>query len=407
MTAVEPTPLIAVACGGTGGHLFPGLAIAEVLQQWGCDIALLVSQKDVDQEAVKSALAKHVICLPAVGLQDGQWSHFLQGFSRSYWLCRRSFRQLRPRAVLAMGGFTSAPPVLAAKTGQAATFLHESNSIPGRANRWLAPWVDQVFVGFPGAARRLSSQSVRCLGTPARSQFRAGEPGPCRMALGLDPRKPVLLVMGGSQGASGINKLLTEALPLLTLQAPDLQFIHLTGATDYQTVHAAYGAQKRRASVRPFLTEMELALGAATLAVSRAGASSLAEFGATHLPAILIPYPYATDNHQWHNADAVARTGAARVLVQASATPESVAREVILLLESFSARAAMQRALEQWHFPNSAAEIAGQIFNHLGLPKPNLPAEEPELEMVPSPNLTRRPWAPQPLEIQAALMHAR
>ena len=110
-----------------------------------------------------------------------------------------------------MGGFTSAPPVLAGKRLGAFTFLHESNSIPGRANRWLAPWVDEVFVGFPTAARRLSTQCIRYVGTPVRPQFKPVDPGPCRMALGLSPKDPVLLIMGGSQGASGINQLLLRA----------------------------------------------------------------------------------------------------------------------------------------------------------------------------------------------------
>src|SRR4051794_28293857 len=141
MSDLNPTPTIAVACGGTGGHLFPGLAVADVLQQWGCEIALLVSKKEVDQEAVKSAAAMTVMALPAVALQNGEWLRFVRGCWQSYRQCRSAFHKLRPRAVLAMGGFTSAPPVLAGKSCGAAAFLHESNSIPGRANRWLSPWV--------------------------------------------------------------------------------------------------------------------------------------------------------------------------------------------------------------------------------------------------------------------------
>src|SRR4051812_36971481 len=113
MSVPEPTPFIAIACGGTGGHLFPGLAVADVLQEWGCDIALLVSTKEVDQEAVKSALARKVLLLPAVALQNGKWASFLRGCWQSYFICRKSFRERAPRAVLAMGGFTSAPPVIA------------------------------------------------------------------------------------------------------------------------------------------------------------------------------------------------------------------------------------------------------------------------------------------------------
>jgi UDP-N-acetylglucosamine--N-acetylmuramyl-(pentapeptide) pyrophosphoryl-undecaprenol N-acetylglucosamine transferase len=367
-------PMIALACGGTGGHLFPGLAVAEVLQHCGCEIALLVSQKDVDQEAVKSALAMRVLTLPAVALQNRGWSSFLRGSWQSYRSCRKSFAELRPLAVLAMGGFTSAPPVLAGKRLGAATFLHESNSVPGRANRWLSPWVDEVFIGFPSASRRLYNQTIRCVGTPVRSQFKPSDSAPARMALGLDPQRPVLLVMGGSQGATGINRLMQGAIPLLTAGAPALQYLHLTGTEDGPKLQAAYAAHQARAVVRPFLTEMDLALGAATVAVNRAGASSLAELAAMRLPALLVPYPHATDNHQFHNARALVESGAALMLDQTTARPDELASAVFHLLADASARAAMQQALQQWYSPNAAEEMAGHIFARLGLAKPNPPA---------------------------------
>src|SRR5438034_2074135 len=142
----------------------------------------------------------------------------------------------------------------------------------------------------------------------------------CRVNLGLDADRPVLLVMGGSQGASAVNHLVSQSLALLSTQSPDLQFLHLTGAGDFKKVGDAYAARKMKAVVRPFLTEMELALGAATVAVSRAGASSLAEMAAMQLPAVLIPYPAAADNHQFYNAKAFADAGAALLLEQTTAT---------------------------------------------------------------------------------------
>lgn len=385
----KPT-VVAIACGGTGGHLFPGIAIAEVLQQWGCETALLVSQKEVDQEAVKSANVMRVESLPAVALQNGEWGRFLRGSLQSYRICRKLFRKLRPKAVLAMGGFTSAPPVLAGKASGAATFLHESNAIPGRANRWLSPWVNEIFVGFPTAARRLYNQSIRHLGTPVRAQFVPADPGPCRMALGLDPAKPVLLVMGGSQGASGINALVKGAIPFLAAKAPDLQFIHLTGPDECAGVQAAYKASQRRATVRPFLTEMELGLGAATVAINRAGASSLAELAAMRVPSILVPYPHATDNHQLHNARIVAGMGAAVLFEQTGSTPANMAEEVLKLLRDSSAQSAMRQALAKCHFPNAANEIASQIYRHIGVPKPDV---EDGVVSYPETSLSfRRPW---------------
>ncbi len=358
-------PLVAIACGGTGGHLFPGLAVAEQLRMLNCEVTLLISPKEVDQHAVQSALGMEVATLPAVGLMRHGFPAFLSGCWKSYRLCRSLFRNRPPQAVLAMGGFTSAPPVLAGKACGAATFVHESNTIPGKANRWLAHFVDQAFVGFPSAAGRLHHTNVLCTGTPVRPQFQAAAPAACRQALGASPERPLLLVMGGSQGASGINDLMLGALAPLRSAAPDLQFIHLTGAKDLARVQAAYDAHKARAIVRPFLTEIEWALGAASVAVSRAGASSLAELAAMRLPAVLIPYPVAADNHQFHNARAFVETGAALLLEQSGASGAQLASLILSLVQQPGVHAAMAQALERWHQAHAAQLIAERILARL------------------------------------------
>jgi UDP-N-acetylglucosamine--N-acetylmuramyl-(pentapeptide) pyrophosphoryl-undecaprenol N-acetylglucosamine transferase len=216
------------------------------------------------------------------------------------------------------------------------------------------------------------------------------------MALGLNPTDPVLLVMGGSQGASGINQLLLRALPAFAQSMPQLQFLHITGHDECEKVKAAYTAQGCRAAVRPFLTEMDLALGAATLAINRAGASSLAELSAMKLPAILVPYPYATDDHQFHNARALVRNGAARLITQATATPEILTQTVCEMLQHPEIMSAMRSALQQWHFPAAARDVAGHIFTRLGLPKPAVSAADEDEESVaplPAPP-SFRPWRP-------------
>jgi UDP-N-acetylglucosamine--N-acetylmuramyl-(pentapeptide) pyrophosphoryl-undecaprenol N-acetylglucosamine transferase len=355
-------PFVAIACGGTGGHLFPGIAVAETLQARGCDVALLISPKEVDQQAVRSVVGMEVVTLPAVALTRGGLLRFARGFWQSFRAARKFFQTRPPQAVLAMGGFTSAPPVFAGKLLGAATFFHESNAIPGRANRWLAHVVDEAFVGFASATSHLFMQRITTTGTPVRPQFQPMDAASARMALALDPQRPVLLVMGGSQGASGINDLVLGALPLLARQRPDLQFLHLTGPNDVEKVKAAYNSQKLSAVVQPFLTEMELAFGAATVAISRAGASSLAELAAMRLAAILIPYPTAADNHQFVNASYFADSGAARVLQQRAATPEILALFVNELLVDEKARAVMSEALDRWHQPRAAEQIAEHIL---------------------------------------------
>ena len=354
---------IAIACGGTGGHLFPGLSVAEKLLQRDCVVTLLISPKEVDQEAVRSASGMEIVTLPAIGLQRGGEIAFLRGFKKSYGAARRLFKTNRPDAVLAMGGFTSAPPILAGKRLGAQTFLHESNTIPGRANRWLSWVVNRAFVGFHSAAGRLNNRKVTITGTPVRASFKPRDAAACRAALGFDPTRPLLLVMGGSQGANGINELVIKSLPTFAKLAPTLQWFHLAGPKDAQKVKQAYETLKLKAVVHPFFSGMELALGAASAAISRAGASSLAELAAMRVPSVLVPYPAATDDHQLHNARAFAQTGAARILEQEGATAEAMAEQIVGIVKCAATRQKMQRALAQWQAPRAAQEIADAMLD--------------------------------------------
>jgi len=367
MARTNSRPLVAIACGGTGGHFFPGVAVGEALVGRGVDVTLLISPKEIDQQAVKTARGMGVATLPAVGLSGRNYFGFVRGAWCSYRAAKKIFRARAPKAVLAMGGFTSAPPVLAGRRFGAATFLHESNTIPGRANRWLARVVDEAFVHFPETAARLPHRNVQVVGTPVRPQFQLRDPAPARRTRGLDPDRPTLLVMGGSQGASGVNDLVLRSLPKLIAALPGLQFIHLTGARDASRVQAAYDDAKVSAAVYPFLAEIDVAMTAATVAISRAGASSLAETAAMLLPSILIPYPAAADDHQRHNALAFAESGAARVLEQATATPEQLVAHVVELVRDSAHRAAMQAALAPWYRPDAAERIASRILQRIGV----------------------------------------
>ncbi|HZF02202.1 MAG TPA: undecaprenyldiphospho-muramoylpentapeptide beta-N-acetylglucosaminyltransferase [Methylomirabilota bacterium] len=380
--AATNPPFVAIACGGTGGHLFPGIAVAEELKKRGCKIALLISPKDVDQQAVKSAQGFEIFTLSAVGLQNRNYFSFGLSFWKSFCASRKIFKQRKPDAVLAMGGFTSAPPILAVKKFASKTFLHESNTISGRANRFLARFVDEAFIGFPETESRLRAKKISVTGTPVRPQFSqvcssgresaqnsgnqsgltsAATIENCRTALGLDPNLPTILIVGGSQGASGLNEMILSALPLLADKK--WQWLHLTGANDFEKVKAAYAAKSLKAIVKPFLAEMDLALGAATACVSRSGASSLAEIAAMRLPSLLVPFPAAADNHQYFNALAFDKTGAAKLLEQKNATSEEVAAILTELVENDLARSEIQNALAQWHAPRAAEQIAENILS--------------------------------------------
>jgi UDP-N-acetylglucosamine--N-acetylmuramyl-(pentapeptide) pyrophosphoryl-undecaprenol N-acetylglucosamine transferase len=355
---------VVIACGGTGGHLFPGLAVGQELRQRGCAVTLMVSPKDVDQQAIQSITGMGIVTLPAVGLATGRLIGFLRGFIRSYRIARSCFAQRTPKFVLAMGGFISVGPILAGRRLGAKTFLHESNSIPGRANRWLARWVDGAFVYFPPTAEKLAAKRVEVVGMPVRPQFfEPTAPGAARSALGLQAEGPVLLVMGGSQGAKKVNQMVLDIAPLLRQAARNLQFFHLTGDSDFEAVRAQYKKLGIPAVVHAFWGEMGLALAAADVAVSRAGASSLAELAARQVPAVLIPYPSAANNHQFYNARAFVNTGAARMLSQDEAIPDQLAHEILELIRNPLKRSNMQSALADWQAPAAAGDIAERILH--------------------------------------------
>lgn len=329
---------IAIACGGTGGHLFPGLAVAEVLRARGHAVLLFISEKEIDTLAVKEPEARGELRferLPSVGMGrvlSLATARFAVGAFRSVAACRRIFAGFRPDAVLGMGGFTSTAPLLAARLGKVPTFIHESNAIPGKANRVNARLARVVLLGFAECAERFP-RGTRCetTGTPVRSSLTVNVPDR-RAALagfGFDPSKdPVvkrtLLVMGGSQGARGVNRAVTGALP--AWRELPLRVIHLTGKDGEDEVRAAYAAAGVPAFVAAFSHDMDAAYAAADIAVARSGAASLTELAHFALPSILIPYPFAAEDHQTANARLFTRPGAAVMLREDDHTGDSLAR---------------------------------------------------------------------------------
>lgn len=359
---------VIIACGGTGGHLYPGMAVGRCLVERGATVTLMVSSKAVDQQAVRGQGEFEVATLPAVAFGWRQLGTFLAASRRSVVQASQEFRQHSPDALLAMGGFTCVAPALAAWRRRCPILLHEGNAVPGRANRWLARLARRAYVYFPEAGPRLRAREVRVAGMPVRREFQGLDARSCRLALGLDPDRPVLLVTGGSQGASGINDAVLSALPDLTRSLPGAQFLHLTGARDEARVRAAYAAAGVRSLVRAFLTEMDLALGAARAAITRAGASSAAELAAVRLPAVLIPYPHAADDHQTANARALERSGAARVLLQSAAAPARLVPLVVQLMEDDTVRQELMAGLEAWYRPDADAELAEDLLALAGGP---------------------------------------
>src|SRR3954467_9196473 len=218
-----------IACGGTGGHLFPGLAVAECLRARGHEVMLFVSEKEVDALAL-SGRSFPFEKLPTIGLPS-LYSPAIFGFTRrfnqSLAQCRSIYRKFKPQVVLGMGGFTSTAPIMAGRMRGIATFIHESNAIPGKANRLTARMVRAVLLGFKECAPFFPKARTEVTGTPIRTELKQINQAEARTRLGLREDFVRSLVVGGSQGASGINQAMIKSLP--SLRGTGLQIVHLTG----------------------------------------------------------------------------------------------------------------------------------------------------------------------------------
>ena len=354
----------AIACGGTGGHLFPGLAVAEVLRGQGHGVLLFVSEKEVDARALANHpdLAREK--LPSIGLPSlfsPAMVTFLQRLRASVKKCGSVYDRDRPDAVLGMGGFTSIAPLIAAWRRGIPAYLHESNAIPGKANRLAARFCRAVLLGFGECARHFGRRPTRVTGTPIRRELTQNVPSrdDARRKLGLAADRTTLLVMGGSQGAAGINAVLGKAAPHLA--GADVQVIHLAGQREVDMVRGAYESAGVPCVVLPFCDRMQEVYPAADLAVSRAGAASLGELSWFGLPAVLIPYPYAAEDHQRLNAEIYSADGAAKVVAEKAITAENLAPLLRSLLESRASLESMSAAARKLA-PREAAERVAAIM---------------------------------------------
>ncbi len=352
-----------IACGGTGGHLFPGLAVAETLKERGHEILLIVSEKSIDSVALQAHPDFRYEKLPSVGMPSILSPAFVRFLRRSWESlghCRNVYRKFRPSVVLGMGGFTSTAPLLAGRLQKLPTFIHESNAIPGRANKMAARFVTKVLLGFEACVPHFPGRETAVTGTPVRRNL--GSPldrTESLAAFRLDPSRKTLFVMGGSQGASGINQTMFKCAPLLREQG--VQIIHLTGERDDQLAAANYQREEIPHYVAPFHHRMEEAYSAADLVISRAGEASLSELSQFGLPSILIPYPYATDDHQTFNANVFVGAGAAELLPEPRISPDAFSALICNLLGNDARRQKMADAARAVLPKDAAGNVADEI----------------------------------------------
>jgi UDP-N-acetylglucosamine--N-acetylmuramyl-(pentapeptide) pyrophosphoryl-undecaprenol N-acetylglucosamine transferase len=363
---------VSIACGGTGGHLFPGLAVAETLRRRGHRVMLLVSEKKIDAVAVAGREKDFRIeTLPSIGLPSPLLSPrlitFGTGLVASVRRCRAMFRDFQPHAVLGMGGFTSTPPILAARMLGRETFVHESNAIPGKANKLNARFANVVLLGFADCAKyfRPSTTSV-VTGTPIREELRGTvERSAALASFGFEAGEETatVLVMGGSQGARGINQAVTRALPRWKASGRAVRFIHQTGPDDAEMVRDAYAKADLPAFVCAFHPAMQDAYAVADLAVARAGAATLTELSHFGIPSILVPFPFAAEDHQTLNAQILARAGAA-ILVPENGIDAQLPDLLLALLENRERRLALGSNARQLAPSDPAALVADTIESY-------------------------------------------
>jgi len=357
---------VVIAGGGTGGHLYPGIAVAR---------ELLARQKDAQISFAGTARGIEARVVPREGFPlDLIRSSGLKGKSivdrargaalvpLSLVDAWRIVSTRRPDLVIGVGGYSSGPVVVVAALRGVPTMLLEQNAVPGLTNRLAAPFVGAAALTFESARPFFGSKAF-VSGNPVRPEFFAGGSIEDQEAE-LDDRSSVarVLVFGGSQGAHAINMAMVEAAAELAAGSPHLRLTHQTGERDVEVVRAAYRQAGLQADVEPFLYDMGRQLRQAQLVVCRAGATTLAEITAAGRAAILIPLPTATDDHQRKNAEALAAAGAAELLLQQDATGRVLAQRILALARDRDRRRAMAAAARALARPDAARAIVDRAL---------------------------------------------
>ena len=369
---------IIIACGGTGGHIYPGLATAHVLQQRGHNVTLWLSgQRDVEKHVASNNSIK-IFHTRAVPFNVKNAFKFCASFFR----CIRAMRAAKPDVLLAMGSYSSLPPVASARFCHVPVVLHEANARPGRAVEFLARFARKIALTYPESAKEFPKEKTVLTGLPIRTtQLKRKLEGECphEPLEGECPHEPqfTVFVTGGSQGALRVNQLASEAFALMQKQGfKNLCVIHQTGVLDEKPMTAFYAQNKINARVSAFIQDMGAVYAEADLVIARAGAATCAELAYCGIPTIFIPLPSATRDHQTANAQNFVDAGAALRVAQNETTPESLAQ---LLTGLFNDPARLQTmrgkslALATTDAAEKLAAVVESLINpHSALQNPNV-----------------------------------
>ena len=354
---------IVIACGGTGGHLFPGIAVAEIFQKRDYEVLLLISEKKIDSLAVEGyehLTFERVQSVPMPRLISLAMVPFVFRSLIGLWSCRRVLKNFGATVVMGMGGFTSTIPLMAGRMRGCKTLVHESNAIPGRANRLNAKFSDQILVGLEACAEHFDASKTRVVGTPLRTELNERPvKAKALQHFGLQPDKKTVLVMGGSQGARGINTMISQSLNAYSNAG--VQLLHIAGVDDFEMVQTAFKRSGEAGCVLEFCAEMAMAYAAADVAVCRSGASSLAELACFGLPTVLIPYPFAADDHQTRNAEIYERIGAALLYQQKELDTAKLATILLDLIRDDERLAKMGDSMNNFAIIDAADQVCDAV----------------------------------------------
>jgi len=349
---------VLIMAGGTGGHVFPALACAHEFQSRGYKVHWLGTPRGIENEVVPAAgLPLHLI--EVSGLRGKSVASLLKApwqLLRSLWQARRVMRQLQPVCVLGLGGYVTGPGGLAARLAGVPLVIHEQNAVAGTANRSLAPFAARVCEAFPGTFA--ASDKRRTTGNPVRTELFLETPRDS-----LADRRPRLLVLGGSLGAEPLNKLLPDALAQVSSELRPEVF-HQAGRQHADITRERYEAAGVTAQVAPFIKDMASAYAWADLVICRAGALTVCELAAAGLPSFLVPLPHAIDDHQTHNAEYLAKEGAALLLPQATTDAAALAAqltEVLMQPEKLKAMGATARRLSRPDATRTVVDICLEV----------------------------------------------
>lgn len=371
---------VLIAGGGTGGHVFPMIAVAEALraEEQGVEVVFVGTGRGIETRVVPEAGGRLEL-LDVLPLRGHGLTGFAKGALRAATVLPRALglvKRLAPDVVFSVGGYAAGPVTLAARALGVPVTLLEPNAVWGFTNKLLKPLVHRVYGGFPETVAGLGPRAL-WTGVPLRRRF---EPVP--PAEGVSAVR--VLVMGGSQGALALNEAVPRALAKRR-DAVRLQIVHQAGRDKHAAARALYAELGLEAEVVPFIDDVAGALARADVVIERSGAGSLAELTAIGRPGLLVPYPFAADDHQRHNAESLARDGAAVCVPQAEATAERLASELAPLLKDGVARVAMATRARERGRPDAAKTIAKDLLELARARCPELGSRASSLSEVSTP----------------------